>query len=357
MPPVPPPAAAPVAPAPVSPVRETVAIDVPPARDTVAVDVDVPPAPQADETGGIGGLFANGEADTQVAAAPPAPFPAAPMPPPAAAPVVPSPVAQPETAAPARVVPPMPPLALPKTGVLPVVTAEPAPPTAHPGWPAPGEPPADDDERSWTGRRGLLVALGALALVVLIVVVGLSLLGGGGDDPSDPGTAGATSAAAEEPTGPQPGDTADLGGQTYTAQVVDLVDSCGDHAYGRVAEFLAATNCTGLSRALWSTEVDGKAVVVSVSRVQMPDTAAARELQRLADTTGTGNVNDLLREGKGYAGGPQELSGAEYASAVSGPVVTIVESSWVQPGAGDAATVDAIADGALGLETPPFPAG
>jgi hypothetical protein len=89
----------------------------------------------------------------------------------------------------------------------------------------------------------------------------------------------------------------------------------------------------------------------------MPDTGTARQLQGLADTTGTGNVNDLLREGKGYPGGPQELAGAEYASAVSGPVVTIVESSWVQPGAGDAATVDAVADEALVLETPPFPEG
>ena len=42
---------------------------------------------------------------------------------------------------------------------------------------------------------------------------------------------------------------------------------------------------------------------------------------------------------------------------MSGPVVTIVESSWVEPGAGDAGTLDAIADSALVLETPPFPAG
>jgi hypothetical protein len=233
------------------------------------------------------------------------------------------------------------------------VPAEAAAPGASPGWSAPDEP--QSDERSWTGRRGLLVALGAFAIVVLAVVLGVSLLGGNGDDAGGPGTAGASSPVADTPAGPQPGDTADLGGQTYTAQVVDLADSCQDHAYGRVAEFLATTSCTGLSRALWATEVDGQPVVVSVSRVRMPDSAAARQLQELADTTGTGNVNDLLREGKGYPGGPQELAGAEYASAVSGPVVTIVESSWVQPGAGEAATVDAIADGALGLETPPFP--
>ena len=337
MPPVPRPAAAS---APPSPPRETVAIDVPPGRDTVAVDVDVdvPPAAPTEDTGGIGGLFANAQPDTLAAGASVAPpVPATPAPAP-------------------RVVPPMPPLALPKTGVLPVVTSEPAAPTAHPGWAAPGEPAPADEEHSWTARRGLFVALGALAIVVLAVVVGVSLLGGG-DDAGGPGAAGASSAIAETPTGPQPGDTADVGGQPYTAQVVDLADSCRNHAYGRVAQFLAATDCTGLSRALWTTEVDGQAVVVSVSRVRMPDTGTARQLQALADTTGTGNVNDLLREGKGYPGGPPELAGAEYASAVSGPVVTIVESSWVQPGAGDAATVDAVADEALVLETPPFPEG
>jgi len=203
----------------------------------------------------------------------------------------------------------------------------------------------------------VVVRLLGLALVVLAVVVGFGVLGRGDDGATDPGTAGAVSSATEAPAGPQPGDTADLDGRTYSARAVDRVDTCRDHAYGRVAEFLAATDCTGLSRALWTTDVDGRAVVVSVSRVQMPDTAAARKLQALADTTGTGNVNDLLREGKGYAGGPAELAGAEYASAVSGPVVTIVESSWAQPGAGNAATVDAIAGDALVLETPPFPAG
>jgi hypothetical protein len=192
---------------------------------------------------------------------------------------------------------------------------------------------------------------------VVAVVAGMAMTGRGDDAASAPaGTVDAPPSAAEQPSGPQPGDTVDLEGRTYTAEVLDLVESCRDHAYGRVAEFLAATDCTGLSRALWSTQLDGRAVIVSVSRVQMPDTGAARRLQALADTSGTGNVNDLLREGQGYPGAPGEMAGAEYASAVSGPVVTIVESSWVQPGGGDAAVVDAVAGSALVLGTPPFPA-
>ena len=111
-------------------------------------------------------------------------------------------------------------------------------------------------------------------------------------------------------------------------------DTCVGHAYGDTATFFETTNCTGLSRALYSAQLDGGAVVVSVSRVRMPDTATARDLRGLTDRNGSGNVNDLLREGVSYSGGPAELSGAEYASAVSGPAVTIVESRLGRPGRG-----------------------
>ena len=94
---------------------------------------------------------------------------------------------------------------------------------------------------------------------------------------------------------------------------------------------------------------------MSVARVAMPDTASARDLRALTDRNGSGNVNDLLREGVRYSGGPDQLSGAEYASAVSGSTVTIIESSWVQPDAGDAAALDRVASTALVLETPPLP--
>ena len=53
-----------------------------------------------------------------------------------------------------------------------------------------------------------------------------------------------------------------------------------------------------------------------------------------------------------------ELSGAEYASAVSGPTVTIVESAWVAEDAeGSSADVDRVASSGLELAVPPFPAG
>jgi hypothetical protein len=321
-------------------------------RDTVAVDV--PSAPAPDDTGGIGGLFANGEPDTLAPAAPPRPAPSA-VPAWAPPPAVPVPPPVPPPAG--RVVPPMPPLALPRTAGFPAAASAGAPPPAPTpavqGSPAP--PGVDDGARR--GRRALVLVLAAVAVVAVSVLAGLAVLGGGDGSGTASSSAASSAAAEQQPAGPQPGDSVDLEGRTYTVQAVDLTHSCLDHAYGRVAQFFAAADCTGLSRALWATQLDGRAVVVSVSRIRMAGTAAARDLQALTDTSGTGNVNDLLREGIRYTGGPAELSGAEYASAVSGPVVTVVEASCVQPGAGDAGEVDAVAGAALVLETPPFPEG
>ncbi|HVD26894.1 MAG TPA: hypothetical protein VNC79_00135, partial [Mycobacteriales bacterium] len=164
---------------------------------------------------------------------------------------------------------------------------------------------------------------------------------------------------AAEPAagGPQQGAVQEVGDNSYTVQAVDVVDTCRGHAYGATADFFADNDCTGLSRALYSTEIGGESVVVSVSRVRLADAAAARSLRSLTDANGSGNVSDLLREGVRYTGSPAELAGAEYASAVSGTTVTIVESAWVDEDAeGSSAEIDQIADSGLALAVPPFPA-
>jgi hypothetical protein len=88
----------------------------------------------------------------------------------------------------------------------------------------------------------------------------------------------------------------------------------------------------------------------------MPDSESARKLRGLADTTGTGNVSDLLREGTTFEGAPDSLENAQYASAVSGSVVTIVETAWAVPEAGGGAkTLDTAASNGLVLELPDPP--
>ena len=158
-------------------------------------------------------------------------------------------------------------------------------------------------------------------------------------------------------SGPKVGDVQTVSGVQYTVEAVEIDDTCLGHAYGDTADFFADNDCTGLSRALYSADIDGGPVVVAVSRVQLPDAATARDLRTLTDRNGSGNVSDLLREGVRYTGSPAELSGSEYASALSGPVVTIVESAWVNDdAAGGSAPVDQAADDGLALAVPPFPA-
>jgi hypothetical protein len=307
--------------------RDTVAIDQPRLADTAAAPAAAPsataapvpaplptPLPPADtgETDGIGGLFASAERD-----------------------------APPVAASQER----------PRTAVFTQPAAP--PPGQAPFLPAHDEDDDEDDESS--GRRaGLLIAL-ALGLVALLAVAGWLVL----RDPDESGTgtvATPSDVSDGSPVpGPQTGTVQEVEGVSFTLQAVQVDDTCVGHAYGETATFFETTNCTGLSRALYSAQLDGGAVVVSVARVRMPDTATARDLRALTDRNGSGNVNDLLREGVTYPGGPSELSSAEYASAVSGPTVTIVESSWVDPAAGgSAAEVDQMAANGLALEVPPF---
>jgi hypothetical protein len=294
-------------------------------RDTVAVDG--PPAPPDDN--GIGGLFANAE---------PAP--------------------------------PSMTLVPPRTSVFPA-----SPPTAAqpPSGPPPAQPPGgrfsywteesqageptDEEPGGGSVRRALLMALAGV-VVVAVLGVGAWLFLRDGQDAAGGGTA--TGSTSAEPTtgGLAEGAVQEAGGVTYTVEAVQTDETCLGHAYGDTADFFADNDCTGLSRALYSAEIGGEPVVVSVTRVRLADATAARNLRSLTDRNGSGNVSDLLREGVRYTGSPAELSGAEYASAVSGSTVTIVESAWVDEDAeGSSADVDQVADDALALAVPPFPAG
>jgi hypothetical protein len=243
----------------------------------------------------------------------------------------------------------------PRTAVLPA-QQPPAAPVAEPEQPHFWDRPADHDEpdpdRPGRTRRILLV----VAAVLVLALVGVGVFLGLAERDGDGGTAVPTGPSEPVPAGLAIGSVQEVGGVPYTVRAAEVDDTCVGNAYGDTAAFLQASDCAGLARALYSAQVGGRDVVVSVARVRMPDTVAARELRGLTDTNGSGNVSDLLREGVTYPGGPQELSGAEYASAVSGATVTIVESDWVDPAAGGtAAEIDQVATAGLSLTTPPLP--
>jgi hypothetical protein len=284
----------------VDPGAAPAAFVVPPRQDTV--QVDGPPSPPAGDSGGSGRLFANAE---------PAYAPAAPPP-----------------------------------------TAGPMPPLRRPV--VPEDPEADEDDEPRPRGRTLLLAAVAVVLLGALGFLAWSMVRDGSGGGSTGG--GSSSAATPTPGGPEVGTVQEVAGVAYTLQAVQVDDTCVGHSYGDTADFFATTNCTGVSRALYSADLDGGPVVVSVSRVRMADPETARELQALTDRNGSGNISDLLREGVRYTGSPDELSGAEYASALSGSTVTIVESAWVDPDEGGTeADVDLVASNALALETPEIP--
>ncbi|WP_246078563.1 hypothetical protein, partial [Modestobacter excelsi] len=201
-------------------------------------------------------------------------------------------------------------------------------------------------------RRTAVVVAAALVLLLVVAGIGFWALGSGSSDAGAEQPSATTSAAAPPttPAGPAVGATEVVNGTTFTLRAVEVDETCQGHAYDAVAAFFASSDCTGLSRSLWSADAGGQPAVVSLSRVTMPDVANAQALRSLADTDGSGNVNDLLREGVSYDGGPSKLSGAQYASAQQGTTVTIVETSWTD-GAGTSSALDALASSALSLPT------
>jgi hypothetical protein len=270
-----------------------------------------------DDTGGLGGLFADAEPGT-------------------AQPVAAEPVAARPAAPPAPVEPPA------------------APPVASGARPA-GVPLVGPRRRQRSPRRTALLVVAALLLVVLLGVGVTAVFGGdeaanAGASPSTAAQGGTSDQAAG---GPQPGQIETVDGRTFVAQRVQTDPTCAGNAYGTVADFFATTDCAGLARALYSTDVGGRPVVVSVSVADMGEESGALALRALTDRNGSGNVSDLLREGVRYPGGPAQLSGAEYASAVSGSTVTIVETAWAGPGStGSTADLDVVASTALVLPMP-----
>lgn len=124
---------------------------------------------------------------------------------------------------------------------------------------------------------------------------------------------------------------------------------CAVESYGQVQQFFLRTPCRSLDQVLIAL-ADGErdAFVVSVSWVRMRNADAARSLQDLADTDGTGNVSPLPSELIGVS--RIRWTGRYYASRRVGALVVIAE---VEPlrGAPDPLWLDGVAG--IAAEFPP----
>lgn len=109
--------------------------------------------------------------------------------------------------------------------------------------------------------------------------------------------------------------------------------NCAEHAYGDVQKFLQTTPCQQLTRGLYTTAgPDGRKVFANVSVVRMATAADAAELRKLADSDGTGNVKDLVRDNVVKLPPLASLSGSGGYHAVQHDRNVIIVESDFAPG-------------------------
>jgi hypothetical protein len=166
-------------------------------------------------------------------------------------------------------------------------------------------------------REYVLKGLGLVLVAVLSGMLWWLIQQGGTHKPSD---AGVTT-----PAQPQTKFTFTKHEQATTP----AVDSnCERNSYEKVKTFFAKKPCVQMVRELYYTTVDGKKAYSSVAMVRMSNAADAAELKALTEQNGTGNVTDLVRDGRIKVQGLKSLSNGAFAAKVTGNDVIIVESDF-----------------------------
>lgn len=222
------------------------------------------------------------------------------------------------------------------------------------------EPDEDWDEQEVPPRNRLKLVAAVLAgwLAVSVIVL-LGLLRFSDHDSADrsanrPATADSSPMAAA-PSG-SPASSAPVGGVPagWQLRTGDDQTNCAAHSYGQVQVFFARTPCTTVHRSLFSTSRDGRDIVVAASTVTFASTEQASGYLRLVTSDGTGNINDLMREGSRYPGSPSKLPPAAFASRQDGVRVLVAEAGYASqapqgPPAYSDATLQAAARQAVGI--------
>jgi hypothetical protein len=190
---------------------------------------------------------------------------------------------------------------------------QPAPQVTPPGQVTPPDAEASRPTM-WPPSRRILVTAGIIVVLLIGGVVALTR-------PSAPHAASPPVAkvAAGTPFG-------------YAVKATDVITDCAGHARGKTKVSFEAKNCVKATRLLATGEVGGRPVLFVVSRIEMPTGEAAASIKQVLDSSGTGNLNDLLREGKTYPGAPLKMPISGYASVQKANVVTVAEAGFVDDG-------------------------
>ncbi|GAB2985661.1 hypothetical protein [Saccharothrix stipae] len=189
----------------------------------------------------------------------------------------------------------------------------------------PPPPPPRQPAATTRSRRGMVLkGLGLLGVAVVSGLVWLVVM----PKNNPTGTPATTSTPAGEfafsasPDVPEP-----------------LQDSdCAVHAYGQTKTFLTSTPCQQLTRGLYTTTTpDGVTVYTSVSVVRMKTVEDAAKLKDLTTRDGTGNVNDLVKDGAVRVPNLTTLANGGFAARQDDRDVIIIESDSIKHGPDEAA--------------------
>jgi hypothetical protein len=118
----------------------------------------------------------------------------------------------------------------------------------------------------------------------------------------------------------------------YAVKVTDVITDCASHARGRTKVSFEAHNCVKATRSIATGQISGRPALYVVSRIQMASAEAAAAVKEVLDGSGTGNLNDLLSEGKTFPGAPVKMPDSGYASVQTGAVLTVAEAGFVDGG-------------------------
>jgi len=145
----------------------------------------------------------------------------------------------------------------------------------------------------------------------------------------------ATGFALSRPSSPPATPPAALARSAPPALVVratDVITDCASHSHGRTRKSFETHNCVKATRSLTTGRVSGRPALFVVSRIQMTSAEAAASIKQVLDANGTGNLNDLLREGKTYPGAPDAMPDSGYASVQKGAVILVAEAGFTDGG-------------------------
>jgi hypothetical protein len=110
----------------------------------------------------------------------------------------------------------------------------------------------------------------------------------------------------------------------------DDSDDCVAHSGGRVQEFLRTHPCVSMHRAVFEVrDSQGDVALVAAAWVEMTDISSARELVRLLDVEGTGNITELSKERGRYR--DVRYGGPAYGSRNDGSLVVTAQAEPVLP--------------------------